>query len=78
VKHLTERRRVLLRLKDTAQADELSSELPRKAVVSGGGSSKTYRVKWEKIRRSKFTGSRFVFSVEETGLRRFLRAMRRG
>jgi len=45
---------------------------PKKAQVSGGGASKTYRVKWEKVggRRSRFPAARYVFSVEESRLGR--------
>jgi hypothetical protein len=77
-KHLTERRCALLRLKDSAQVDELFSQLPRKAVVTRGGSSKFYKVKWEEIGKLKFPGSCYVFSVKESGLGRFIGALRRG
>jgi hypothetical protein len=78
VKYLTSRRRALLRARDGAEANMLFSELPKKALVSGGGSSKSYRVKWEKMggRKSRFPGARFVFSVEESGLGRLAMAFR--
>lgn len=68
VKYIMGRRRALLRVKDATRAGQLSLDLPRKAVVSGGGSSKSYRVKWEKVGRSKFAGSRYIFTVEESHL----------
>jgi hypothetical protein len=71
-KHLMEQRWALLRVKDLAESEKLFSDLPKKAVVSGGGASKSYRVKWEKVggRKSRFPGARFVFSVEESRLGR--------
>jgi hypothetical protein len=76
--HLMKRRRSLLAAKDPAKADQLFSSLPKKAVVSGGGASKAYRVKWEKVggRGSRFPGARYVFSVEESCLGRLVRALR--
>lgn len=69
VKCLMDRRRAVLGMRDNTMAAFLFSELPKKAVVSGGGTSKTYRVKWEKVGKTKFPGSRCVFSIEESGLR---------
>jgi hypothetical protein len=72
--YLMKRRRSLLFTRDPARADQLFSSLPVKAIVSGGGTSKAYRVKWEKVggRRSRFSEARYVFSVEESGLGRLL------
>jgi hypothetical protein len=77
--YLMKRRRSLLSTRDPARADLFFSDLPKKATVSGGGASKAYRVKWEKIggRKSRFPGARFVFSVEESGLGSFLRVLSR-
>jgi hypothetical protein len=77
VKYLTARRRALLRVENP---DKPFSELPKRAMVSGGGVSKSYRVKWEKVgrRKSRFPGARFVFSVEESGLRRLLGMFKAG
>ena len=72
-KHLLERRHALLRVKDTAKADQLFSDFPRKAVVTGGGSSKSYRVRWEKMGTSRLAGSRYCFTVEESRLGGLLR-----
>jgi hypothetical protein len=76
--YLMKRRRSLLSARDPARADQLFSWLPKKAVVEGGGTSKAYRVKWEKAggRRSRFPGARYVFSVEESCLGRLVRALR--
>jgi hypothetical protein len=70
--YLMKRRRSLLSARDPAKADQLFSSLPRKAMVSGVGTSKAYRVKWEKVggRKSRFPGARYVFSVEESRLGR--------
>jgi hypothetical protein len=76
--YLMKRRRSLISARDPAKADQLFSDLPKKAIVSGGGASKAYRVKWEKVggRKSRFPGARFVFSVEESGLGRLTMAFR--
>ena len=63
-------------MKDKNRVRELFSEMPRKAVVSGGGSSKSYRIKWEEVGKTRFQGGRFVFRVEESGLGRLLGALR--
>jgi hypothetical protein len=70
--YLMKRRRSLLSTRDPAKAEWFFSDLPKKAMVSGGGASKAYKVKWEKVggRKSRFPGARFVFSVEESGLGR--------
>jgi len=72
--YLMKRRRSLLSTRDPTRASRLFSDLPKKAIVSGGGTSKAYRVKWEKMggRRSRFPGARYVFSVEESHLGRLL------
>jgi hypothetical protein len=78
--YLMKRRRSLLSTRDPARADQLFSSLPKKATVSGGGTSKAYRVNWEKVggRKSRFQGARFVFSVEESGLGRLLGRLKVG
>ena len=76
VKYLMARRRSLLGMKDKARARELFSKLPRKVTVSGGGSSKSYRIKREEVGKRRFRGGRFVFTVEESGLGRLLGALR--
>jgi hypothetical protein len=78
--YLMKRRRSLIAARDPARADQLFSSLPKKAVVSGGGTSESYRVKWEKVggRKSRFQGARFVFSVEEPGLGRLLGRLKVG
>jgi hypothetical protein len=54
---LMKRRRSLLSSRDPAKADQLFSNLPKKAVVSGGDASKSYRVGGG---RSRFPGARCV------------------
>lgn len=76
VTYLTKQRQSLLRVRDSAKADRLFSDLPRKSVVSGNGASKSYRVTWEKVGTSRFAGSRYVFSVEESGPGAFVRILR--
>lgn len=67
VKYLMARRRALLRAENP---DKPFPELPKWAVVLGSGVSKSYKVRWEKVGKSKFPGSRFVFSAEESRLGR--------
>ena len=76
--YLMKRRRTLLSARDPLKVDKLFETLPKKAVVSGGGISKSYRVKWEKVggRKSTFPGTRYVFSVEDPRLDRFVRVLR--
>lgn len=77
--YLLRRRRSLLSARDPLKADKLFAILPKKAVVSGGGTSKSYRVKWERVggRKSRFPGARFVFSVERSRLGHLVESLRR-
>ncbi len=70
--YLMKRRRPLISTRNPANADLLFSDLPKKAMVSGGGASKAYKIKWEKVggKRSRFPGARYVFSVDESRLGR--------
>ena len=77
VKHLMSRRRSLLSTKDAARADERFASFPKKAIVTGGDTSKSYRITWEKLGKKTFPGARYAFSVEESGLGRFLGALSR-
>ena len=77
MKHLMSRRRSLLSAGDPARAYGLFAALPRKAVVIGGGTSKSYKITWEKVGEKTFPGARYAFSVEESGLRRLLAALSR-
>jgi hypothetical protein len=70
MKHLMSRRRSLFSIKDKAKADTIFAALPKKAVVTGGGTSKSYRITWEKLGKKTFPGARYVFSVEESRLGR--------
>ena len=76
VKHLMSRRRSLLSTKDQAVADSLFAALPKKAVVTSGGTSKSYRIAWEKLGKKTFPGASCAFSVEESGLDRLVRILR--
>ena len=78
MKRLMSRRRSLLSTRDPARAEALFVALPRKAVITGGGASKTYRITWEKLGKKAFPGARYAFSVEESGLGRLVGALRRG
>ncbi len=78
LKCLMDRRRAVLGMRDNTRASVLFSEPPKKAVVSGDGSSKTYRVRWEKAGKTKFPGSRHGFSIEESALRSILGRLKVG
>ena len=78
MKHLMSRRRSLLSTKDKAKADTIFAALPRKAVVTGEGTSKSYRITWERLGRKTFPGARYAFSVEDSGLRRLLGRLKVG
>jgi len=77
MKYLMSKRHPLLSARDPARADALFASLPKKAVVNGAGFSRSYKITWEKLGKKTFPGARYAFSVEESGLGRFLGALSR-
>jgi hypothetical protein len=69
VKYLMKRRRSLLMTKDSEKVDKLWQDLPKRIRVIGKQVTKEYRVKWERLGREEFEGSRFAFTLEDQGER---------
>jgi hypothetical protein len=67
VKYLMKRRRSLLMTKDSEKVEKLWQDLPKRIRVIGKQVTKVYRVKWERLGREEFEGSRFAFTLEDQG-----------
>ena len=69
VKYLMKRRRSLLMTKNSEKVEELWQDLPSTIKIIGKQVTKEYRVKWERLGREEFEGSRFAFTLEDQGER---------
>jgi hypothetical protein len=69
VKYLMKRRRSLLMTKNSEKVEKLWQDLPKRIKIIGKQVTKEYRVKWERLGREEFEGSRFAFSLEDQGER---------
>ena len=69
VKYLMKRRRSLLMTKNSEKVEELWQDLPSTIKIIGKQVTKEYRVKWERLGREEFEGSRFAFTLEDLGER---------
>src|SRR5919108_2118449 len=69
VKYLMKKRRSLLMTKDPEKVEKLWEGLPRVIKIMGKQVTKEYRVKWERVGREEFEGSRFAFMLEDVGER---------
>jgi hypothetical protein len=69
VKYLMKRRRSLLMTKNSEKVEKLWQDLPRTIKIVGKQVTKEYRVKWERLGREEFEGSRFAFTLEDQGER---------
>jgi hypothetical protein len=69
VKYLMKRRRSLLMTKNSEKVEKLWQDLPKRIKVIGKQATKEYRVKWERLGREDFEGSRFAFTLEDQGER---------
>jgi hypothetical protein len=69
VKYLMKRRRSLLMTKNSEKAERLWQDLPKTIKVIGKQVTKEYKVKWERLGREEFEGSRFAFALEDQGER---------
>ena len=69
VKYLMKRRRSLLMTKNPEKVEKLWQDLPKRIRIIGKQVTKEYRVKWERLGREEFEGSRFAFTLEDQGER---------
>src|SRR5215217_1822751 len=67
VKYLMKRRRSLLMTKNSEKVEKLWQDLPKKIKIIGKQVTKEYTVKWERLGREEFEGSRFAFTLEDQG-----------
>mgnify|MGYP001574703541 CR=1 FL=1 len=58
------RRRSLLSTKDKEKVEKLFNSLPRQIIVKGKQLDKTFNINWERIGKTEFEGSRFIFTIE--------------
>lgn len=65
VKYLMKRRRSLLMTKNSEKVEKLWQELPKRIKIIGKQVTKEYTVKWERLGREEFQGSRFAFTLED-------------
>ena len=65
LKYLMKRRRSLLSTRNEDKVEKLFQELPKIIAIEGKRSLKEYDVKWERIGKNEFEGSRFTFTIEE-------------
>ena len=65
VKYLMKRRRSLLMTKNSEKVEKLWQDLPNRIKIIGKQVTKEYRVKWERLGREEFEGSRFAFTLED-------------
>jgi hypothetical protein len=67
VKYLMKRRRSLLMTKNSEKVEKLWQDLPKRIKIIGKQVTKEYLVKWERLGREEFEGSRFAFTLEDQG-----------
>lgn len=65
VKYLMKRRRSLLMTKNSEKVEKLWQDLPKEIKIIGKQVTKEYTVKWERLGREEFEGSRFAFTLED-------------
>ena len=65
VKYLMKRRRSLLMTKNSEKVEKLWQDLPKRIKVIGKQVTREYIVKWERLGREEFEGSRFAFTLED-------------
>ena len=69
IKYLMKRRRSLLMTKNPEKVEELWQDLPKRIRIIGKQVTKEYTVKWERLGREEFEGSRFAFTLQDLGER---------
>lgn len=70
VKYLMKRRRSLLMTKNSEKVEKLWQDLPKEIKIIGKQVTKEYTVKWERLGREEFEGSRFAFTLEDQAAER--------
>ena len=65
IKYLMKRRRSLLSTKAPEKIDKLFEELPKEIVIRGAQIIKTFKITWERVGKTEFEGSRFIFTIKE-------------
>jgi len=55
--------------KNSEKVEKLWQDLPERIKIIGKQVTKEYRVKWERLGREEFAGSRFAFTLEDQGER---------
>ena len=65
IKYLMKRRRSLLMTKNSEKVEKLWQDVPKRIKIIGKQVTKEYRVKWERLGREEFEGSRFAFTLED-------------
>jgi hypothetical protein len=53
--------------KNSEKVEKLWQDLPKSIKIIGKQVTKEYRVKWERLGREEFEGSRFAFTLEDQG-----------
>ena len=51
--------------KNSEKVEKLWQDLPKRLKIIGKQVTKEYRVKWERLGREEFEGSRFAFTLED-------------
>ena len=67
VKYLMRRRRSLLMTKNSEKVEKLWEDLPKTIRIIGKQMTRQYKVKWERLGSQEFEGSRFAFTLEDSG-----------
>ena len=53
--------------KNSERVEKLWQDLPKSIKIIGKQVTKEYRVRWERLGREEFEGSRFAFTLEDEG-----------
>ena len=67
IKYLMKRRRSLLMTKNSEKVEKLWEDLPKTIRIIGKQVTRQYEVKWERLGSQEFEGSRFAFTLEDSG-----------
>ena len=65
IKYLMKRRRSLLSTKDPEKIEKLFEELPKEVIIKGAQIIKTFKITWERVGKTEFEGSRYIFTIKE-------------
>jgi hypothetical protein len=67
IKYLMKRRRSLLMTKNSEKVEKLWEDLPKNIKIVGKQVTREYMIKWERLGREEYEGSRFAFTLEDLG-----------